>query len=346
MIFSLWKNDWDGRTRRLLRKKRLCGIPLLVGLGTLLTSTPWVFGEGATELTESTRALYQGNNEKAALLAGKYAETHPQSLAARILLARAQTAEGKYRLAYQELQQALRVNPQSIDALFYLGQLCNLLSQMEYQQLYALAPDSARVHQLQAEWYRVQENTAKAEQEYEEALKVNPQSIEVLVALGDLTRSEFRFDEALTYYSRAYVIDPRNYDSAYGLGACYHFRQEPQKAMEYFRRAVAIDPDSGAARLALGDALLRAGQAAAAVTELRAALGLEPKMRQAYSLLGRAQQKLGLAREAEESFKKAQELIQSEMESRQDLLSTGDSSSDSPSSTKKKSQNVNSKTRP
>jgi tetratricopeptide (TPR) repeat protein len=301
-----------------------------------------VFGEGATELVESARALYQGNNEKAALLAGKYAGTHPQSLAARILLARAQIAQGKYRLAYQELQQALRLDSQSTDALYYLGQLCNFLSQMEYKELYALAPDSARVHQLQAQWYRVQENTAKAEQEYEAALKANPQSVEVLVALGDLTRSEFRFDEALKYYAQAYAMDPRNYDSVYGLGACYHFRQEPQKAMEYFRRALAIDPDSAAARLALGDALLRAGQATAAVTELKAALVLEPKMRQAYTLLGRAQQKLGLLREAEVSFKKAQELIQTEIESRQDLLGTGDLSSDSPSLNKTSSQDTDS----
>lgn len=313
-------------------------MPLLVGLATVLANAPLVFGDEATELAEGTRALYQGNYEQAALLMAKYVKTHPQTLAGRILLARAEIAQGKHRLAYQELQQALRVDPQNIDALYYLGQLCNLLSQMEYQQLYALAPDSARVHQLQAEWYRVQEDTAKAEQEYQAALRANPQSVEVLVALGDLTRSEFRFDEALTYYSRAYAIDPRNYDSAYGLGACYHFRQEPEKAMEYFRRALAIDPNSAAARLALGDALLRAGQAAGAVTELKAALVLEPKMRQAYTLLGRAQQKLGLSREAEESFKKAQELIQSEMESRQDLLGTGDLNSASPSTTKRGSQ--------
>ena len=307
-----------------------------------------MFGEGATELTEGTRALYQGNYERAALLAGEYVKTHPQTLAARILLARAEIAQRKYGLAYQELQRALRLDPKNIDALHYLGQLCNLLSQTEYQELYALDPDSARVHQLQAEWYRVQENTAKAEQEYEAALKANPQSVEVLVSLGDLTRSEFRFDEALTYYSRAYAIDPRNYDSAYGIGACYHFRQEPEKATEYFQRALAIDPDSAAARLALGDTLLRAGQAAAAVTELKAALMLEPKMRQAYTLLGRAQQKLGLSREAEESFKKAQELIQSEMESRQDLLSTMDLNSASPATTRRGSENTDShrQTRP
>jgi Tfp pilus assembly protein PilF len=286
------------------------------------------------ELEQSLRALHQGNYQRAALLAGKYIKTHPRASPGRIILAQTHIAQGQYLSAYQELREALHEDPKNIDILYYLGQLCNTLSQVEYQQLYALAPDSARVHQLQAELYRVQENIAKAEEEYQAALKIKPRSAEVLIALGDLARFDFRFDEALSYYSRALEIDPRNYDSAYGMGACYHFQQVPQKAMEYFRLALSIDPDSAAVRLAMGDTLLQANQPAEAVTELKAAVKLEPKMRQAYTLLGKAQQKLGQSREAEESFRKAQELIQSEMESREELLNSGDTNSISSSPSK------------
>jgi tetratricopeptide (TPR) repeat protein len=85
------------------------------------------------------------------------------------------------------------------------------------------------------------------------------------------------------------------------------------------------------ARLALGDVLLRTNQTAEAVSELKAAIALEPKMREAYTLLGKAQQKLGLTKEAEVSFKKAQELIQSEMELRGELLNAGELDKTSPS---------------
>jgi tetratricopeptide (TPR) repeat protein len=303
-----------------------------VSLAGILVTACYLFGQHTTKLAEATRALYRGNYERSASLAENYLKSYPRSPAGRILLARAQIAQGKYPLAYQELRKVLRTHPKSIDALYYLGKLSGILSQTEYQRLYALAPDSARVHQLLAESYRVQEKTDKAEEEYQAALKANPRTIEVLVALGDLTRSQFRFDEAISYYSRALEIEPRNYDGIYGLGACYHFRQEPQKAIEYLRRAVAVDPSSAAARLALGDALLRADQPGAAINELKSAIALEPKMRQAYSLLGRAHQKLGQSREAAEAFRRAQELIQSEMESRQTLFVSEDLTPASPPS--------------
>src|SRR5207249_288144 len=121
----------------------------------------------------------------------------------------------------------------------------------------------------------------------------------------------------------ALEIQPHNYDGTYGIGVCYHYQQKSQQAMEYFRSAKRIDPSSALARLALGDALLQADQAVEAVAELKAAVALEPKMRQAYSLLGKAEQKLGRSREAEESFKKAQKLIQSEIELRESVMKSG-----------------------
>ena len=279
---------------------------------------------GTSEIAEANRALNEGRIEQAASLAERALKVHPQSVAARILLAQVRVAQSKHLAAYQQLRNALRIDPRNVDTLYYLGQVCNLLSQAEYRALDVLAPDSTRVHQLQAELHSLQENTAKAEEEYKAALKGNPHSLEVLVALGDLNRSEFRFDEALSYYSQSLEVAPRNYEAVYGSGVCYYYQQQVQKAEEYFRRAAGIDPKSAPARLALGDVLLRTNQLPAAVAELKAAIGLEPKMRQAYTLLGKAQQKLGQTAEAAASFKRAQELIQSEMASREDLLNTGD----------------------
>lgn len=294
----------------------------LMALTMALAAVRPLCGEQGGELAESTRALYRGDYERAAAAAANYLKAHPEAPAARILLARVEIAQGKYLLAYQELWKVLRNDPRNIDALYYLGRLCGFLSQMEYQDLYALAPDSARVHQLLAESYEVQENTTKAEEEYQAALKANPRSVKVLDALGDLKRHQFRFDEAITYYSRAAEIEPRDYTSAYGLGASYLYRQEPERAIDYFRRALAVDPNSSAARLALGDALLRAGRPAPAIAELKAAVVLEPKMRQAYTLLARAYQRLGQSPEAEAALKKAHQLTRQDQEARQSQLSS------------------------
>jgi Tfp pilus assembly protein PilF len=138
----------------------------LVSLAGILTTACYLYGQQTTELADATRALYQGNYGRSASLAENYLKSHPRSPVGRILLARAQISQGKYPLAYQELRKALRADPKNIDAFYYLGQLSGILSKTEYQRLYTLAPDSARVHQLLAESYRVQEKTDKAEEEY------------------------------------------------------------------------------------------------------------------------------------------------------------------------------------
>jgi len=281
-------------------------------------------------LEKSTRALYRGDFAEASSLAANYLKTHPQAPAALILLARSEMAQGNYDSAYQRLLKARRFDPRNIDALYFLAQVCRILSQAEYQALYEMAPDSERVHQLLAESYRAQQNVAKAKEVYQAALRFNPQSVEILDILGNLNRSEFRFQEAVSFYSRASEIAPRDYDSAYGLGACYLYLQQNDEAIKHLQRAVAIDPESAPARLALGDALLRIGKAAEAVEELKAAATLEPKMRQAYTLLARAYEKLGRNDEASEALRKSNELSRLESKAREGNLAASDP--DGPSS--------------
>jgi len=274
--------------------------------------------EEAPEIAEGTRALYRGDYQEARALASKYLEAHPQASAARILVARAEIAQGQFEPAYESLRKALELDPTNIDALYYPERLCTILSEIEFRQLLEASPDSFRAHQLMGESYLGRHDRETAEREYHAALKANPASLEILDALGDLMRSEYRFDEALNYYARAAKLAPRDYTSAYGAGTCHLFKQNRQRAIESFRAAVAIDPGSAAAHLGLGDALLQEGQTSAAVAELKAAIGLLPGMRQAYTLLARAYQKLGQTREAQEALEKEQQLAQEEIKTREE----------------------------
>ena len=300
------------------QEKHLAQTVRLVVLATMLMAGGALRAQQGGGLAETTKALYRGNAVQAAALARSYLKVHPGSPAAVVLLARAEMAQEKYESAYQRLWRVLRNDPKNIDALYYLAHVCVKLSQQQREQLYSLAPDSARVHQLLAESYRVQQNRGKAEEEYLVALGADPRSVEVLNALGDLKRSQFRFDEAVSYYSRAAQIEPRNYHSAYGLGVCHLYQQNPAKAIGEFQRALVLDPESAPARLALGNALLQVGQVAEAVTELKAAVAANPDMRQAYTLLARAYRRLGQSKEAEEALRKSEELTQKERLAREE----------------------------
>ena len=268
---------------------------------------------GQSSLDECTRAFYRGDYALAVQLAEKHLHKLPKDVPVRVVLARAELAQGKPLQAFEELRTALESDPKSIDSLYYLSVASKELSQNEYQRLFAIAPDSFRVHQLLGEAALSSKNPTEAEHEFDKALEVNPRSAEVSTELAELKRSQSKFDEAITYYLQAEKNGPANYDVAYGLGACYTYKQEYSEAIEWLKKAVGLAPDAVAGRFALGNALFQDGQFAAAIPELKDALRREPRMKQAYFLLGRAYSKLGKPEEARVAIQKLDELNRSEV---------------------------------
>ncbi len=266
-----------------------------------------------TVLRESEKALLRGEAQRAEALAASWLKTHPSDAGTQVLLARATLAQGKFQAAYEQLRQALTIAPNHIDALYYLGVVAGALTQMEYQQLYALAPNSGRVHQLLAESFQAQDRPTEAEAEYKAALAANPKSIEVLVALGELKRLQSEFATAATYYNQAVALAPDNYDGLYGLGACLAYQQDHPQAVAYFRRAIAVEPAAAEAKFALGNSLFQLRQFAAAEPELKAAITIEPKLRQAYFLLGQIYQRAGRKEEAQAAFTRFEQMAQEEL---------------------------------
>jgi tetratricopeptide (TPR) repeat protein len=286
---------------------------LVLGLAASLTPFHPLPAQEVDPLVKGTLALYRGNYAQAHDLASKYLESHQDSTPGRILLARADIAQGGYEAAYDSLRKALERDPANADALYYLQRLCTMLSQLEFRRLLDTAPDSARAHQLLGESYLTQHQDQLAEREYQLALDANPKSVEILDALGELERPNLRFAEALSYYARALQLAPRDYTSAYGSGVCYLMEHKLEEAIRSFRRALRIDPRAATAHLALGDALLRAGQPGGAVSELKSAAAIKPEMRQAYALLARAYDKLGKTDEAKRTLERERELARQEI---------------------------------
>lgn len=285
----------------------------IVGMLVLLAAVgTQAFGQSPV-LAKCIEAFYRGDYAHTAQLAEKHLLSSPHDAAVRVILARAELAQGEFQPAFDDLRKALAVDPRNIDALYYLSLVARELSQQEYQKLAELAPDSDRVHQLLGEAALAAENPSEAEAQFHDALRVNPRSIEILTELAELKRSQSKFDEAITYYMQAEQIGPLNYEIAYGLGASYTYKQDYSQATVWLRKAVALAPDSSAGRFALGSALFQSGQLEAAIPELKVSLQLEPRLKQAYFLLGRAYSKLGRKDEANAALKKLDELSRSEV---------------------------------
>jgi predicted Zn-dependent protease len=284
--------------------KSLCLSSLLVFLAIPLSA----------QTPEISRALDRADYARAEKLAATALQTRPRDVSLRLLLARAVLAQGRFREAFTHLRGVIALDPKNVDALYYLGLSAGALSQMEYERLYALAPESYRVHQLMAESALAQDNQEEAENELQAALTLKPDSQELLIALAEIKRTQSKFEEAVPLYQRAAETGGMNYDIAYGLGVCSTYKQEHAKASEHFRMAVKLAPDAPAARFALGNALFQLGQVENAIPELQAAVRLEDSQKQAWFLLGRAYQKLGRQAEAKEAFAKIEAITARELQ--------------------------------
>jgi cytochrome c-type biogenesis protein CcmH/NrfG len=282
---------------------------LFLLLAAALTAAPaQAAGAGGAAPAECARAFERGDYTQAVTLARHRVAAAPGDVAARIVLGRAEAALGRFEAAYDSFRHALRVDPRHIDALYYLGITAGVLAGAEHERLFALAPGSARAHQLLAQSYQAQGRPHEAVGAYKAALEADPRSVEILVALGDLMRSQMQLEDAVGYYKRAAGLAPKRYDVLYGLGVAHAFRREYASAIEVLRQALAVRPEAASARFNLARALLLSGQAAPAAAELEALTAREPHMREAFYMLGRAYLALARADDAARAFAHVREL--------------------------------------
>ena len=234
-------------------------------------------------------------------------KARPDDAAARVRLARMLLAEGSLDAAATHLQHAVRVAPRDEHVLYYLGLVTGQLARREFERLFAIAPGSARVHQLMAESLEAQDLRAAAEQEYEAALRVEPEAYDALLGLARLRRIRLACEQAVALYQRAERLKP-SFEAAYGLGVCRLQQQDFAAALASLEQAVARDPGAPEAWVSLGSARLGAGRAAEAVPALERAIALEPRMGEAYYVLGRVYQSTGDATRAREAYERARQL--------------------------------------
>jgi Tfp pilus assembly protein PilF len=261
-----------------------------------------------SDLDTISAAVDRGEFAAAARQAGSFVRLHPESTAARILLARACMGLNDGAGALQELREALRRDADSMDALYYLSKLTAILSQQEFAAVAQIAPESARMHQIKAEMLEAQGNAAGAEWEYLAALEKRPGSSSVLNALGDLKRREKQWSAALGWYEKVLGSDPSDYDALYGAGVCRRASQSTEEALILFRRALKVEPSSVAAKMAVGESLLIMGNAKDALPLLEQAAKADPRLRRLQFLLARAYRSLGRNEDAQRAFERAREL--------------------------------------
>jgi tetratricopeptide (TPR) repeat protein len=247
----------------------------------------------------------------AAQIAPAPPKQHAPNVAAVVLAARAHLERGEHSAAYDLLRAALARHPTNVDVLYLLGVVSSALATREFDRLYTLAPEGARVHQLLAEAFKLQDKLAEAAAEYELALAVEPRLLEVLIELAAIRRQESDCERAAVLYRRAEAVRS-TYEGTYGLGVCLAAQGDHKAAVQELRKALKHDPQSASAHFGLGSSLQQLDEAADAARALERAVALQPRMRQGHYLLGRVYRTLGFEQRSRQAFARAEELAQAE----------------------------------
>jgi tetratricopeptide (TPR) repeat protein len=260
-----------------------------------------------TRLAQASRLLASGDTDGALRLASSYLDQHRAEVRARVLVARIHIERDELDAAYLQLQRALLVAPRDVDALYYMGLVAGRLAAVAFENLAEKAPNSARVHQLQAETFEAQENRADAEASYEAALRANPALFDALLGLAKLKRIRLACDDAILLYEKAEALRP-TFEGAFGLGVCHSYLQNDDRAATHFEQAIARDSKAAIAWEGLGTSLVKLHRSAEGIAKLQHAIALEPGMASAQYALGLAYQSIGDTTRAQEAFRLAEQL--------------------------------------
>jgi tetratricopeptide (TPR) repeat protein len=155
--------------------------------------------------------------------------------------------EGNYRKAVEDLNKAIRHNPDDADLYFYLGNsylgLRNYDKALESFQLASnLSPiNSQYVFMLGKVYFKLNQYSLALDY-FKKALDLNPTMVKVYYDMGKIYMLQNKNDEALIYFNKAIELGERNSDVYSDLARTYRLTGNDEKALESISKAIDYNP--------------------------------------------------------------------------------------------------------
>lgn len=186
---------------------------------------------------------------------GPGAPTPSQDLSALVQEARAALDAGKADEAIPKLQQALKLDANSVEAHFLLGNAYakkEQFPQAEEQFLQALKLDEKNTDaqsNLGVVYYR-QGKLQEAEKAFRAALAQQPNDAEIHYNLGGVLIAMNKVGDALTEFLKAKELNPSLPESYLGLGSAYKLQGRRSEAVEALREYLELSKDPAGQQIA------------------------------------------------------------------------------------------------
>jgi tetratricopeptide (TPR) repeat protein len=154
----------------------------------------------------------------------------------------------QYDQAMRELQEALRIDPNNVEALFFQGLV-----------------------------YTARDRRPEAMAVWERARQLRPSDIDVAFQLGVLYFADGQYDRAMPLLQQVYQVEPGRLNLGYYLGFMEYRRKNYRRAIDYLRANVPSDDNfAQLTRFYVGLAMGALGFPAQARAEVEEALRLQP----------------------------------------------------------------------
>ena len=172
-------------------------------------------------------------------------------------------------------------------------------------QALKVEPNSVWGHYLQGlNYYRV-ERFPEAVVELQKTLDLSPDYALAAFNLGMAQAHAGQFDAAIVTLQKALQLDATNFEAAYNLGVAYLKKQQLAPAEVAFRQCVSINPELARGYRALGETLLYENKLDEAIATLRRGVEAAPEQAEMHESLAKALTAKGLTAEADEEMRRA-----------------------------------------
>lgn len=204
---------------------------------------------------------------------------------------------GRLNEAIAQYQEALRLNPNYVEAHYNLGRALAMLDRTpeaiaQYEEALRLNPGYVNAHyNLGLTLEKMPGRMNEAIAQYEETLRLKPDFAEAHFALGsDLQAMPGRLNDAIVQYREGLLLKPDYADAHYNL-ACA-LQADPSRlgeAATQYEEALRLKPDFPDAHYNLGCILqMNPGRLDEAIAQYKEALRLRPDFPEAHDSLGSA----------------------------------------------------------
>ncbi len=200
---------------------------------------------------------------------------------------------GNYAQAVQQIDAALKRNPDNVFALSNRGNALKELKRLDealasYDRALKLQPDYADGHYNRGNTLKELERFADALASYDRAITLRPDFAEAHSNRGIILHALKRFSDALSSYDRAIALRPNYAEAFSNRGNTLNELKRLEDALASFDHALVLRPDYVAALSNRGNVLNEMRRFEEAVASCDNALKLQPNYAKAHSNRGNA----------------------------------------------------------